>query len=858
MAVQRDHQITKVTRRDLLRTGGAAIAGTGLACGPVGHPGAPPPAAWTAPFRFEEYTLDRLQDGLQRGEWTAQEVAAAYLDRIEALDGRGPALHSIIADNPDAPGIAAAIDRERLEGGPNRPLAGVPILLKDNIDTADRMPTTAGSLALAGSVAAVDADLVRRLREAGAILLGKTNLSEWANFRSMRSSSGWSALGGQCRNPYALNRNPCGSSSGSAVAVAANLAMAAIGTETDGSIVCPAAANGIVGIKPTVGLVSQAGIVPVAHSQDTAGPMARTVRDAARTLAVIASEEQWQGVARETTPLHSALDQALLDPDGLRGARIGVARRFFGFHPHADRVIEAALDVMRDAGAHLVDPAGWPVAPQWNAVEYEVLLYEFKTDIETYLGGRGPEVAVRSLADLIAFNERHHDQEMPFFGQEIFHQAVAKGPLSEERYQVALRTNRQLAREDGIDRIMDSDALDTIVAPTGGPAWTTDLVHGDRASRGSAQPAAAAGYPHITVPAGNVFGLPIGLSFFRARLERADARSARLRLRAAYPSPPPAALPGQGQAPNLIHAPAATSLETVVIDGRPVRVHFHDEQQGPCWRAFRLRPRRRQLRATCRTAPQQWRNNLPGGEGLASTPCRRRRKKPDGPGEIHLAPAVAAATFGHAGHASRTHKQGHADKREPGDETAATEAKEAVRHVWTATPTRHCDHGRDGRHGVNPACPESGTGTGLSGAELDVCRGDWSGSRHSSLTEISPATIDRLGAAWVAQLAGASSRATPVVKDGVLYLTAGMNVLALDAETGATVWRWQPESNNAGMVPSWQGVGLGDGLVFVGITERSGRCVTPRIGRSRLDHISRAWTRRHRRAGHGRADACAR
>ena len=514
MPNHRDAQRTAVSRRDLLRTGSAAVVGASLGCGPVHQAGQAPPSAVSPPFELEELTLDQLQDGMQRGVWSARTAAEAYLARIDELDARGPALRAVLEVNPDALAIADELDRERREAGPRGPLHGVPVLLKDNIDTADRMTTTAGSLALVGSIAEEDSEVAGRLRRAGAVLLGKANLSEWANFRSTRSSSGWSARGGQCRNPYALDRNPCGSSSGSAVAVAANLAMIAIGTETNGSIVCPASANALVGIKPTVGLVSQAGIVPIAHSQDTAGPMTRTVRDAALTLVAIGSDEAWQANQDgQATSLEATLG-SMLDPDGLRGARVGVARRFFGFHRHTDRVIEDALDVIRQAGATVVDPVEWPSAPIWNTVEQEVLLYEFKTDLDAYLATRGPDARVRSLDDVIAFNEQHRDQVMAFFGQELFYQAAAKGPLTEPRYLAALGANRRLAREDGIDLMMDRYELDALVAPTGGPAWTTDLINGDHFSGGSARPAATAGYPHITVPAGDVFGLPIGLSFF--------------------------------------------------------------------------------------------------------------------------------------------------------------------------------------------------------------------------------------------------------------------------------------------------------------------------------------------------------
>lgn len=493
-----------LTRRALLRSSGVALIGGTLGCHAVEHMRPEVFSHQPSPFELEEFTLSELQDQMQRGGWSARTVAEAYLSRIEEMNRRGPTLRAIIETNPDALSIADELDAERTKRGPRGPLHGIPVLLKDNIDTVDRMTTTAGSLALSGSTARFDADVAQRLRAAGAVLLGKTNLSEWANFRSTRSSSGWSARGGQCRNPYALDRSPGGSSSGSAVAVAANLALVAIGTETDGSIVSPASINGVVGIKPTVGLVSQTGIVPIAKSQDTAGPIARTVRDAALTLAAISN----------TTPRQRDSSRKIFDPDGLRGARVGVARRFFGFHSIADEVAEAALQTIRDAGGVVIDPVGWPSTPLWDQVETEVLLYEFKNGLNAYLRERRPDAGVQSLRDVIAFNQEHRDQEMAFFGQELFHLAAEKGPLSEPRYLAALALNQRLAREDGIDRVMDRDRLDAIVAPTRGPAWMIDLINGDQRSGSSARPAAAAGYPHVTVPAGDGFGLPVGFSFF--------------------------------------------------------------------------------------------------------------------------------------------------------------------------------------------------------------------------------------------------------------------------------------------------------------------------------------------------------
>jgi amidase len=456
--------------------------------------------AFRAPFELEEATVHELQAAMESGERTAKSLAELYLRRADELDENGPALHAIIERNPDALGIAEGLDAERRAHGPRGPLHGVPILIKDNIDSADRMKTSAGSLALADSVARQDAALVGRLRQAGAVLLGKTNLSEWANFRSTHSTSGWSARGGLTKNPYALDRNPCGSSSGSAAAVSANLAALAVGTETDGSIVCPASGCGIVGIKPTVGLVSGAGIIPISKSQDTAGPMARTVADAALLLGVLGGKDY----------------SASLDAAGLKGARIGVARNFFGFNDRIDRLMEEAVRAMREAGATLVDPAKIPSPKQLDDAELDVLLYEFKAGLNTYLARLGPDAPARSLAGLIEFNERHRDREMPFFGQELFLKAQAKGPLTERAYHRALATSRRLARAEGIDAMLRRHRLDAIVAPTGGPAWVTDLLNGDHFTGSSSTPPAVAGYPTITVPAAFVSGLPVGISFIGA------------------------------------------------------------------------------------------------------------------------------------------------------------------------------------------------------------------------------------------------------------------------------------------------------------------------------------------------------
>jgi amidase len=473
------------------------------------------PAAQRAPaFDLEEATIVSLQDRMEAGRDTARSLAEKYLARIDALDRQGPSLRSIIEINPDALTIADQLDAERRNRGPRGPLHGIPIVIKDNIATADRMMTTAGSLALEGVRPPADAFVVTRLRDAGAVILGKANLSEWANFRSSHSSSGWSARGGQTRNPYALDRSPSGSSSGSAVAVASNLAAVAVGTETDGSIVSPAQTNSIVGIKPTVGLLSRSGIVPISHSQDTAGPMARTVADAAVLLGALAGPDPADEAtsARQGAPDYSRV----LDPDGLRGARIGVVRKgLFGNHVETDRLAEAALAVMKARGAVLVDPADIPTLQSFKDAEMEVLLYEFKAGLNKYLTWLGPASPVRSLTDVIAFNEARRNEELLYFGQEILTMAEGKGPLTSAAYTAALAASRRFARELGIDAVMAANRLDALVAPTGGPAWLIDLVNGDSGYvPGPSGIAAVAGYPHITVPAGDFRGLPVGISFF--------------------------------------------------------------------------------------------------------------------------------------------------------------------------------------------------------------------------------------------------------------------------------------------------------------------------------------------------------
>ena len=463
---------------------------------------------------MEEYSIQALQAQMRAGELTARELVRLYLERIETIDRAGPRLNSVIELNPDALEIAAQLDAERAAGRVRGPLHGIPILLKDNIDTADRMTTTSGSLALEGSIAAQDAYLAAKLREAGAVFLGKATLSEWANFRSTHSFSGWSSRGGQVRNPYALDRSPSGSSSGSAVAVAANLCAAAVGTETDGSITSPAQTNGVVGIKPTLGLISRAGVIPIAHSQDSAGPMARSVADAALLLGAMTGVDPRDPATQASQGRYHVDYTPFLEKDGLRGARIGVARNFFGFNPRVDALIESRLELMKAEGAVIVDDLKLDL-PDLDETELEVLYYEFKADLNAYLGGLGPEARVHSLADVIAFNEQHREQVMPFFGQEHMLAAEKKGPLSEEAYQKALETNLRRTRAEGIDRLLGEHNLQAIVAPTGDPAWLVDYVNGDTPGGGGCTtPPAVAGYPHITVPAGLVCGLPVGISFF--------------------------------------------------------------------------------------------------------------------------------------------------------------------------------------------------------------------------------------------------------------------------------------------------------------------------------------------------------
>ena len=459
---------------------------------------------------YVEWDIDRLQTAMDAGELTARELVDYYLDRIETIDRAGPTLRSVIETNPDASSIADALDAERAGQGPRGPLHGIPVLLKANIDTGDALSTSAGSLALEAHRAPDDAFLVRQLRDAGAVILGKTNLSEWANFRSTRSVSGWSSLGGQTRNPYDTSRNPCGSSSGSGAAVAANLAVLAVGTETDGSIVCPAGVNGVVGIKPTLGLVSRDGIIPIAHSQDTAGPMARTVRDAALMLNAMAAADP-QDPASQARPAAITDYAAGLEAATLQGRRIGVLRSYSGAgeNPYVESVFAAALETLRTAGAVLVDPIEVDTDGMGDA-EYEVLLYEFKADLNAYL--QTSAAPLGSIADVIAFNESRADDVMPYFGQEHMILAAEKGTLDDAAYREALATSKDIARTE-LDGALAEHRLDALVAPTNGPAWKIDYINSDHFSVGSSSLAAVSGYASVTVPAGSARGLPIGVSF---------------------------------------------------------------------------------------------------------------------------------------------------------------------------------------------------------------------------------------------------------------------------------------------------------------------------------------------------------
>lgn len=466
----------------------------------------------TAAFELDETGIDTLGEGQRQGRWTSAKLVELYLARIEAVDRGGPQLRAVLALNPDVEAATRRLDRERKAGHVRGPLHGIPILIKDNIETSDRTATTAGSLALANWRAPSDAPVAASLRAAGAIILGKSNLSEWANFRSPRSSSGWSAVGGQTRNPYAPDHSPSGSSSGSAAGTAASLCAAAIGTETDGSITSPASVNCLVGIKPTVGLLSRQGIVPISASQDTAGPLARTVRDAAILLGVMAGSDYTRA----------------LDPRGLRGARLGIARQFFAGNAALDRMLSGCAETLKKAGAEVIDPADLTSRGSVGSAEMEVLLYEFKDGINRYLSRLPAGFPARTLTRLIEFNQKNRAAEMPYFGQELFEMADAKGPLTDAAYVRARAEALRSSRAEGIDAALAAHKLDALVSLTCGPAWPIDLAHGDRDTGGCTTPAAVAGYPHIAVPAGFAGNLPVGLSFFGA------AGSERTLLKLAY------------------------------------------------------------------------------------------------------------------------------------------------------------------------------------------------------------------------------------------------------------------------------------------------------------------------------------
>jgi amidase len=506
-------------RRSFLKTsliGSAAATLTPLypALGAAREIASAVPASDVKPFELDEITISGLQDGMKSGKFTARSLVERYSIRIAEIDKHGPAINSVLELNPDALSIAGSLDQERKAKGPRGPLHGIPVLIKDNIDTADKMMTTAGSLAMVGSKPPQDSFVVQKLRSAGAVILGKTNLSEWANIRSRHSTSGWSGRGGLTRNPYALDRNPCGSSSGTGAGISANLGAVGIGTETDGSIVCPSSSNGLAGIKPTVGLVSRSGIIPISHSQDGAGPMCRTVRDAAILLGALTGVDPNDAATAASSGKSFTDYTQFCDLNGLKGSRIGVARKYFGFNDAVDSLMERALDAMKQQGATLVDPADIETLGNFDKSELLVLLYELKADLNAYLARLGPNAPVHTLKDIIDFNERNREKEMPYFGQDLFLNAEAKGPLTEKAYVDALEKNHQLARTEGIDATMDKYSLDAIVAPTGGPAWLTDLVNGDHFAGGSSNAAAVAGYPNINVTAGFISGLPVGISFF--------------------------------------------------------------------------------------------------------------------------------------------------------------------------------------------------------------------------------------------------------------------------------------------------------------------------------------------------------
>jgi amidase len=501
------------TRRDFLRTSGLAAAGLSIApllaaCASVRVPG--------AGINVEEMGVAELQAAMTAGHLDAESLVQKYLARIQAIDRTGPTLRSVQEINPDAIPIARALDEERKAGRVRGPLHGIPILLKDNIATADKMETTAGALALVGARPREDSTIAQRLRQAGVVILGKASMSEWAYFKSTPGSSGWSARSGQARNPYVLNRTPCGSSSGSAIAVAASLVTVSIGTETDGSIICPAGVNGVVGIKPTVGLTSRAGVIPISATQDTIGPFGRTVADAAAVLGALAGVDARDPATQASAGKWQSDYVKYLDLNGLRGARIGVPRDgYFGYSPKADAVVNQALEALRGGGAVIVDSVKIPNFDRaaLTAAELIVLLYEFKAGVNAYLASVAPGAQVRTLDDVIQFNKRNPRENLPFFGQELLERAQAKGDLTEAEYLEALEKCRRLAGKEGFDAVMDEQQLDAMIAPTTTPAWPVDLVNGDQFRGSSAKSAALVGYPLVSVPAGAAMGLPVGLTF---------------------------------------------------------------------------------------------------------------------------------------------------------------------------------------------------------------------------------------------------------------------------------------------------------------------------------------------------------
>jgi len=472
------------------------------------------------PVEYNEMPIVELQQLLDGGSLTSVRLVEYYFQRIELLDKSGPELNSVLQLNPDVYKLAEGLDHERKLKGRRSMLHGIPVFIKGNIDTADKMETNAGSLALKGHIARKDAFIVSRLRDAGALILGKSNLSEWANFRSTRSSSGWSSVGGQTKNPYITDRSPCGSSSGSAVAVSSNLCSAAVGTETDGSIVCPSHMNGIVGIKPSLGLISRSGIIPISHNQDTAGPMGRTVADAAVLLDILAASDPEDPITDFNTKRENKSFLDSLDKNALKGTRIGVARNLFGFHEKVDQIMEQAIELMKKEGAIIIDPVKIETNGKYNDDEFEVLLYDYKEDLNRYLKHAGCKV--KNIGELIEFNKREKHKIMPWFQQDILEKAQGKGPLTDKKYIDALVKCREYSREKGIDLTLKKHNLKAIIAPTGGPSWKIDLINGDHYSGGSSQAAAVSGYPHITVPAGFVFGLPVGISFLGGNFSDPD------------------------------------------------------------------------------------------------------------------------------------------------------------------------------------------------------------------------------------------------------------------------------------------------------------------------------------------------